>query len=206
MNDFKKKMYEKIKTYSNKKYLEGYMKDEYITHDGDADLYLTISNINELLDSRTSDNQLDVVKDVYEFIETKSDMLDNDTPLELHIKGLEIDSKTQGTIKHIIKEHYAIELYKVQKRFTECRNKIIGLAMVGIISLIIYTCIYFYNDSNFTLEIFGFLFTFSLWESIDSYIYNLSVIKYDRENITQNLLMKVRFDENKEKSSSDDVI
>ena len=138
MNEFKKKMYEKIKTYSNQKYLEGYIKDEYLTQDGDADLYLNLKSIDDLVDSRTIGNQLDVVKKVYKFIEDKSAMLDNDTQLELHIKGIEVDTKTQGSVKHIIKEHYAIELYKIQKKYTKCRNKIIGLALIGIISLIIY--------------------------------------------------------------------
>ena len=205
MNDFKKKMHEKINTYSDKKYLEGYIKDEYLTHDGDADLYLTLNDINELIDSRTSGNQLDVCSDVYDFIETKSDMLENDTLLELHIKGIEVDNKTQGIVKHIIKEHYAIELYKIQKKFTRCRNKIIGLSLLGIVSLIIYTLIYLNTESNFALEIFGFIFTFALWEAFDALIYDLSDIKYDRENITQNLLMKVCFDEI-EKSSSDEVV
>ena len=208
MNEFKKKMYEKIRTYSNNKYLEGYMRDEFITHDGDADLYLTINHINELIDTRTSGNQLDVNPDVYEFIETKSDMLDSDIPLELHINGIEIDSKTQGSVRHIIKEHYAIELYKIQKKYNKCRNRIFGLTLTGIISLIIYTSIYLYNDSNFALEIFGFISTFTLWEAIDAYIYNLSDIKVERENITQNLLMKVAFDNNyeNEKSSSEEVV
>lgn len=205
MNSFKRKMYEKIKTYSNKKYLEGYIKDEYLTVDGDADLYLTLNSIDELIDPRTSDNQLDVCNEIYEFIETKSDMLDNDVLLELHIRGIDIDSKTQGTVKHIIKEHYAIELYKIQKHFTRCRNKIIGLSILGIISLIIYTLIYLNTESDFALEIFGFIFTFALWEAFDNLIYDLSDIKYERENVTQNLLMKVCFDE-QEKSSSDEVV
>ena len=206
MNEFKKKMHEKIKTYSDIKYLEGYIKDEYLTHDGDADIYLTLKSIEELIDTRTSGNQLEVVNNVYKFIEDKSDMLENDTPLELHIRGIEVDSKTQGIVKHVIKEHYAIELYKIQKKYTKCRNKIIGLALVGLLSLLIYTLIYLNIESNYALEIFGFIFTFSLWEAIDSYIYNFSDIKYERENITQNLLMKVCFDEMKEKSSSDEVV
>ena len=206
MNEFKKKMNEKIKTYSNQKYLEGYIKDEYLTQDGDADLYLNLKSIDDLVDSRTIGNQLDVVKKVYKFIEDKSAMLDNDTQLELHIKGIEVDPKTQGSVKHIIKEHYAIELYKIQKKYTKCRNKIIGLALIGILSLIIYTLIYLNINSNYALELFGFIFTFSLWEAIDSYIYSFSDIKYERENITQNLLMKVCFDDSKEKSSSDEVI
>ena len=204
MNEFKKKMYEKIKTYSNQKYLEGYIKDEYLTQDGDADLYLNLKSIDDLVDSRTIGNQLDVVKKVYKFIEDKSAMLDNDTQLELHIKGIEVDTKTQGSVKHIIKEHYAIELYKIQKKYLRARNKIIGLSIFGIISFILYTAIFLYNDSNFLLEVFGFLFTFSLWEAFDAYIYNLSDIKFERENITQNLLMKVSFDDSKEEQ--EDII
>ena len=203
MNDFKKKMYEKIKMYSNVEYLDGYMRDEYITNDGDADLYLNLNLVEELIDKRTSGHQLDLNKQVYEFIEEKSAMLDNDIPLELHISGLDLDSKTQGIVRHIIKEHYAIELYKIQRDYINCRNRIISLSILGIITFLIYLAIFFYNDSNFLLEIFGFIFTFSLWEAIDSYIYNFKDIKFERENITQNLLMKISFDNKEEKSSTE---
>ena len=203
MNDFKKKMYEKIKMYSNVEYLDGYMRDEYITNDGDADLYLNLNIVEELIDKRTSGHQLDLNKQVYEFIEEKSAMLDNDIPLELHISGLDLDSKTQGIVRHIIKEHYAIELYKIQRDYINCRNRIISLSILGIITFLIYLAIFFYNDSNFLLEIFGFIFTFSLWEAIDSYIYNFKDIKFERENITQNLLMKISFDNKEEKSSTE---
>lgn len=203
-DDFKSKMKEKIKQYSDQKYLDGYIKDEYVTHDNDADIYLTLNTVDELLDSRTSGNQLDVLSSIYKFIEDKSEMLNNDMPLELHIKGIELESNTQGKVKHIIKEHYAIELYKIQKKYLRSRNKIIGLSILGIISFILYTAIFLYNDSNFLLEVFGFLFTFSLWEAFDAYIYNLSDIKLERENITQNLLMKVSFDDSKEEQ--EDII
>ena len=203
-DDFKSKMKEKIKQYSDQKYLDGYIKDEYVTHDNDADIYLTLNAVDELLDSRTSGNQLDVLPSIYKFIEDKSEMLNNDMPLELHIKGIELESKIQGIVKHVIKEHYAIELYKIQKKYLRARNKIIGLSIFGIISFILYTAIFLYNDSNFLLEVFGFLFTFSLWEAFDAYIYNLSDIKFERENITQNLLMKVSFDDSKEEQ--EDII
>ena len=201
MNTFKKKMIEKINIYSNKEYLDGYIKDEFITEDGDADIYLILNNYNELVDSRTAGHQLDLNHKIYKFIEEKSDMLENDTPLELHIIGLDLDNKIQGIVRHIIKEHYAIELYKIQKKYLKSRNKIITLAILGFISFIIYLGIFFYNDANFLLEIFGFIFTFSLWEAFDAYIYSLKDIKYERENITQNLLMKISFDKKQEKSS-----
>ena len=203
MNEFKKKMKEKIKIYSDRKYLSGYIKDEFITEDGDADIVLNLNDYNELVDSRTSGHQLDLNTDIYEFIEEKSAMLENDTPLDLHICGLNLDSKTQGTIRHIIKEHYAIELYKIQRDFIKYRNKIISLTILGLIAFIIYLIIFFYNDANFLLEIFGFIFTFSLWEAFDAYIYSFKDIKYERENITQNLLMKISFDKIQEKSSTE---
>ena len=205
-NEFKEKMNEKIKQYSNQKYLDGYIREEYVTHDNDADIYLNLNTVNDLVDSRTSGNQLEVVPSIYQFIEDKTEMLNNDTPLELHIQGIELGSKTQGIVKHIIKEHYAIELYKVQKKYIRHRNKIIGLSIVGIVSFILYTAIFLYNDSNFLLEIFGFLFTFSLWEAFDSYIYNLSDIKFERENTTQKLLMKVSFDDSSDLEEDEDII
>ena len=47
------------------------------------------------------------------------------------------------------------------------------------------------------MEVFGFLFSFSLWEAMDCVIYSFSEVKEEREAITQNLLINVDFsDEN----------
>ena len=43
------------------------------------------------------------------------------------------------------------------------------------------------------VEIFVFLFSFSLWEAFHSIIYILSDVKDRRESITQNLLTNVDF-------------
>ena len=195
MNDFKKKMHEKIKQYSRDEYLDGYIKNEYLTKDGDADIYLNIDSLDDLFDKRTSGNQIDLNADVYDFIENKSSMLSNDTIINLHISGLELSAKEQGMVKHIIKEHYAIELYKVQKEYSKYRNKIVGLLFIGIITILSYFIIYLSVDSGLLLEVFGFIFSFSLWEACDCIIYTLSDIKLDREMVTQNLLMNVEFDD-----------
>ena len=72
MNDFKTTMKEKIKQYSNKQYLDGYIKNEYLTDDGDADIYINLTHRNQLFDERTSKNQLDLVSDIYDFVEEKT--------------------------------------------------------------------------------------------------------------------------------------
>ncbi len=195
MSEFKKKMQEKIKQYSNDEYLDGYIRSEYLTKDGDADIYLNIETLDDLFDSRTSGNQIELNPEIYEFIDNKSSMLPSDTILNLHITGVNLTPKEQGIVKHIIKEHYAIELYKVQKEFSKYRNKIVSLLILGIIALIIYFNIYFIEDFDLLLEAFAFLFSFSLWEAGDCYIYTLSDIKLERENITQDLLMNVEFDD-----------
>ena len=195
MSNFKKKVKEKIKQYSKDEYLAGYIQNEYLTKDGDADIYLNINSLNDLFDVRTSGNQLDLNSSVYNYIESKSAMLSNDTILNLHISGAYLNDKEQGMVKHIIKEHYAIELYKVQKKHSKYRNKIIGLLLIGIIALICYFKIYFIEDFNLLLEVFGFIFSFALWEAGDCLIYTLSDIKTEREAITQNLLMNVEFDD-----------
>ncbi len=66
MNGFKKKMKEKIDIYSNKEYLDGYMRDEFMTDDNDADIYLKINEKDELFDSRTIDNQIDLNAVIYD--------------------------------------------------------------------------------------------------------------------------------------------
>ena len=79
MNDFKNKVKEKIKLYSKDEYLDGYIKNEYLTKDGDADIYLNIESLDDLFDTRTSGNQIELNNDIYEFIENKTSMLENDT-------------------------------------------------------------------------------------------------------------------------------
>ena len=187
MNDFKKKMKEKIDLYSNKEYLDGYMRDEFMTDDNDADIYLKINEKDELFDSRTIDKQIDLNNDVYDFIEDKSSMLDSDVQIELHITGIDLDSHDQGVVRHILKEHYAIELYKVQKEYSRIKRKIFYLILVGLLSFIMYAFLFFFTD-------FGFLFSFALWEGFDSMIYDFKEIKKEREDITQNLLTNVVFD------------
>ena len=195
MNNFKKKMKEKIKMYSNKKYLKGYMTKEFLTSDKDADIYFYMSEDVQLFDPRTKGNQLSLDNSFYDFIEEKTDMLENDVQIHLHIMNSNLDSKEQGMVKHMIKEHYAIELYKVQKEFSKCRNKILHLSTVGITIFLIYMFLFDVFYSNFLFEVLSFVFSFSLWEALDAIIYTLSDIKYARENITQDLLTNVSFDE-----------
>ena len=198
MSNFKEKMNEKINMYSNKEYLDGYIRNEFMTDDYDADIYLNIESNDELFDSRTSGRQLELNSDIYEYIEDKSSMLDSSVKLQLHILGGKFTSHEMGVIRHILKEHYAIELYKVQKEYTRIKNKIRNLILVGIISFILYALLFFLTDFEFGLEILGFLFSFSLWEGFDSMIYDFNEIKKNREDVTQNLLMSVSFDSKKE--------
>ena len=194
MNDFKNKVKEKIKQYSNEQYLDGYIKNEFLTDDGDADIYLNINSKDELFDSRTTGNQLDLCKDVYEFIEEKTSMLENDVQISLHIIGKKISQKDQELVKHILKEHYAVELYKKHQEYKSYKSKIISLFLVGFISVLCYLLLYLFTNFEFFLEVFGFVFSFALWEAFDLLLYDFSNVKYEREAITQNLLIDVVFE------------
>ena len=68
MNNFKKKMKEKIKMYSNKKYLKGYMTKEFLTSDKDADIYFYMNEYVQLFDPRTKGNQLSLDNSFYDFL------------------------------------------------------------------------------------------------------------------------------------------
>ena len=182
MSDFKNKMKEKIKQYSNEQYLDGYIKDEFITDDGDADIFINIEEKFDLFDSWTVGQQMDLEKDVYDFIDEKTEMLGNHVPINLHIIGCEFTPHEQGIIRHVLKEHYAIELYKVQQEYTKYKNKIFGLVFIGIICFILYSYLFFLEDFSYLVEIFGFLFSFSLWEALDCIIYSFSETKEEREH------------------------
>lgn len=193
MDSFKDKMMEKIKQYSNQQYLDGYIRKEFLTNDGDADIFLNITEKNELFDTWTVGDQVDLESDVYDFIEEKTSMLGNDIQIKLNITGCEFTPREQGIIKHVLKEHYAIELYKIQKEYVKYRNKIIFLIAVGVSSFLIYTLLFFFTNQDFFIEVFGFLFSFALWEALDALIYSFSEVKSEREAVTQNLLMNVEF-------------
>lgn len=195
MNNFHTKMKEKIKQFSNKNYLDGYIKNEFLTKDGDADIFINIDEKYDLFDSWTVGDQTDLEKDVYEYIEEKTSMLGNQVPINLHIIGCEFTPHEQGIIRHLLKEHYAIELYKVQHEYMKLKKKILGLVCVGILSFGLYTYLYFLDNFNYLGEVFGFLFSFALWEAMDCIIYSFSEIKEQREATTQNLLLNVDFND-----------
>lgn len=194
MDSFRKKMREKIKLYSNKEYLDGYMKKEFITEDGNANIFLKIDSIDELIDKRTIENQIDLNNDIYNFIEDKSAMLDNDIPINLHITGIELSPKDQGIIKHILKEHYAIELYKTQKKYNKYKGKMISLLISGIFFVMLYYVLFYSEHFNFLTEIVAFVFSFSIWEAFDSAIFAFTDLSNEREAVTQNLLINLYFD------------
>ena len=122
-------------------------------------------------------------------------MLDNDISLELHFVGLKLSEKEKEKVKHLIKEHYAIELYKTQKEYRRIMGIIISLLLFGFISLFIYSFMFFKDGSKFLIEVFGFMFSLTLWKAVESYIYDISKLKYKRESIAQRLLMDISFEE-----------
>lgn len=195
MNSFNEKVKEKIKQYSNQEYLDGYIKEEFLTDDGDADIFIYLESKDELFDSRTRGKQKELNSEIYDFIEDKSSMLDNDTRINFHINGIELTSKEQGIVKHLVKEHYAIELYKSQNEYLKIKNKIFKLIILGLTSFLLYIFFFFATDFDFFIEVFGFIFSFALWEGFDAMIYSLSEIKEEREAITQNLLMDIEFND-----------
>ena len=194
MNDFKKKVKEKIQQYSNKQYLDGYIKNEFLTNDGDADIFLKVNNRDEIFDSRTMESQLDLNSEIYSFIEEKTSMLENDIQINLHIVGWRLKSKEQELVKHILKEHYSIELYKKQREYLDKKIKVISLFLTGLLTLLCYMFLYLFTDFEFFMEVFGFIFSFSLWEAFDLLIYDFTEVKNQREAVTQNLLTEVDFE------------
>ena len=193
MYNIKKEVKKKIDQYSNKEYLDGYIKSEYLTADGDADIFLNINNIEEFYDEKTLANQLDLNSEVYEYIDSKTEMLDNSVKINLQVVSPELSSNESQKIKHLISEHYAIELYKVQREYKKYNSKIVKLLALGFIFFVCYLLINMDQTSTLFSEVFGFLFSFLLWEAFDTIIYTLSEIKAERESVTQKLLMEITF-------------
>ncbi len=192
--DFKRKVKDKIKLYSDKSYFDGYIKNEFITDDGKANIFLKLNSRNEIFDNRSIDNQMDLKKSIYDYIEDKASMLDNDIQITLHIVGLNIDSKEEENVKHLIKEHYARKLYEKQKEYSKQKTKTIKLLLMGIVFLSVYLLLYLYTNFEFFKTVFVFLFSFSLWESFATFMNAFSEVKNEREIITQYLLMELEFD------------
>ena len=141
MKEFKKRIKEKIKLYSNDEYLDGYIKNEFLSEDGSANIMLKLRDKDDLFDLRTVGNQLDVNERVYDYIEEKSSMLNNDILLNFHIIDSKLNKEEKEKVTDIIKEHYAIELYKIQKKYKRSRIKILRLLIMGILFFFIYSFI-----------------------------------------------------------------
>ena len=195
MNEFKKQVKEKIKLYSNEEYLQGYIRNEFLVDDESANINIRLKNSDDLFDSRTIANQLDLNSEIYDYIDDKSSMLNSLIKLNFHIICPKLSKDEKERVVSIIKEHYAIELYKIQKEYKRYKLKIFVLSLLGILFFAIYSLIAYFTKSKLFIEVFGFLFSFTLWEAFESYIYDLSDIKIARESITQKLLMNVDFEE-----------
>ncbi len=194
MKEFKKKIKEKIKLYSNDEYLDSYIKNEFLSEDGSANIMLKLRDKDDLFDLRTVGNQLDVNERVYDYIEEKSSMLNNDILLNFHIIDSKLNKEEKEKVTDIIKEHYAIELYKIQKEYKRSRIKILRLLIMGILFFFIYSFIAYNTESKLFIEVFGFMFSFTLWEAFEYLIYDMVDIKRERESITQKLLMNIDFE------------
>ena len=195
MNEFKKQVKEKIKLYSNEEYLQGYIRNEFLVDDESANINIRLKNSDDLFDSRTIANQLDLNSEIYDYIDDKSSMLNSLIKLNFHIICPKLSKDEKERTINIIKEHYAIELYKIQKEYKRYKLKIFVLSLLGIIFFAVYSLIAYFTKSKLFIEVFGFLFSFTLWEAFESYIYDLSDIKIVREAITQKLLMNIDFEE-----------
>ena len=192
--NFQEKMEEVLKKVSTPAYVNDYIKKEFLTDDGDADLFLNIEKREDLFDTRTVDQQKDLAFEVYDFIEEKTAILSSDMKIHLHITGMYLSPREQELVRHILREHYAIELNKVQRPYIKYRNRIITLILFGILIFLIYSLLFFLTNFTFLLEVLGFMFTFALWEALDIYISDLNDVKSERIEITQNLLLEVDFE------------
>lgn len=194
MKKFKKRVKDKIKLYSDDNHLENYIIREFSIEDGNAHIHIYLNSVDDLLDPRTKGNQVQLKNEIYEYFEEKSSMLDNDMKITFHINGVPITDKDEDLIKFLFREHYSIELYKSQHSYIEIRNRIIKLLILGIVCFIGYLFI-FNSSSEFFLEVFGFIFSFSLWQAFEAMIYSLKDAKEEREAITQNLLTEIVFEQ-----------
>jgi len=150
-------------------------------------------NKNELFDSRTFGNQLNLKESIYEYIDNKAAMLNNDININLHIVCSNLEKEEENRIKHVISEHYAIELYKIQKENKRYKTKMCKLILVGLLFLALYAIVALNFSSMFLIEVFSFLFSFALWQAFETYIYTINDIKLKREAITQKLVMDIEF-------------
>ena len=194
MNNIKEEVKKKIIEYSNENYLNKYIKSEFLTDKGDANIYLNIAKREELFDKRTVRPQIDLMDDIYKYIDIKSSILSNDIQLNLHILNTKLKKEEQEKVCSLIKEHYGMELYKVGREYKETKDRIYKLLVIGLFFLGLYMILYYTFNSKLFIEILGFMFSFTLWESFDSFIFSLSNIKKQREDITQKLLMDIYFD------------
>lgn len=193
MNDIKKQVKKQLSKYSNEKYLNEYIKNEFLTDNGDANIFIKLEDEEELFDDRTVGNQLELNNMIYDYLDEKSSILNSNIRLNLHIIGLDLKDDKKKLIKSLIKEHYAIELYKAQKEFKDCKKKIFSLLMLGVITLIFYILIFYNTKLGLIEEIIAFISSFSIWIAFENFIYDYIDIKHEREKITQKLLLDINF-------------
>ena len=205
MDKFKKKMKSKMKQFYNNEYLFNYIRNEYSTDDNDLDIYYKVYRYEDLFDTRTLGHQIALRQDFFDYIEYKTEMAGNFIPINLHIIGMKLSGDEKGVIRHLIKEHYSVELYKIQKEYRKLVNKSLNMIFIGEISLALYFIIESISNSFIPSQIFGFLFSFSLWEAFDTIFYKLPDIRKKRNLYAQGLLTKVDYHDEDEEANEKQI-
>ena len=199
MNNIKKEVRNKIKEYSKESYFNNYVNSEFITTNGDANIFIKLDNKSSLFDDRSIDNQVSLENSVYEYLDDKSSVLNNDVQVNYYILGLNLNNEEKELVKNLFGEHYAIELYKIQKEYKRSRYKILKLLLFGFFALLIYLLLLHSFNIPLLEEVVAFIASLTIWEAFDCYIYDFVDIKKERENITQKLLADIYFDKKEDR-------
>lgn len=167
----------KIK-YSEKNYVEkNFMKGK------KAVIPVKLAKVEDLY-MKNDYNQKIISKDITDYIDIIAYMIPINTNIELEIHCPEIDEETQESIKKNIKNNYAMDIDDDEYDISRANKKSLGLAIVGVLLLIINFLTYKYVGSIIS-DLITVIWWVAIWDMVEIQIFDKGDKKWDRLNNQQ---------------------
>ncbi len=161
--------------------------------EGYACIDIKLNPDTELYDPLSTAKNLDLNKDIYEFIDEQANIIPARVPLRIRFIGTNLSPEEQELIRQTMRRHYTMKTYDVVWDMALNLRKMIGFTVFGIGVLAAYFYVSFATDRAFATEILSIIGSFSLWEAADAYLLERPVLRREYKNIMQNVNQFVEF-------------
>ena len=153
--------------------VKDYINKEFLDEDGfymiNVNLYKGFSLYNEL----SFDKQKELNDEIFNYIDTKSEVIPNEYKLKIKFNGRKLDEEDKKRIEYLIHEHYYVVMENVKRELDKLTYKMVLLLLLGLVGFTLYYIFaYRIAFNSLILEFLGLVGSFSIWESIGLFVFD----------------------------------